>query len=376
MKDRCRQADSGKWYARATWTDPLTGERRYKHVSAATQPKCAAALIAAIADGRAGRVERTAAMTVGDLLETWLAAKQGRVKPSSYTFYESYVRVHLTPAFGTIKLGRLTPSLIQRTYAELRQQGTSPSILTAMHRVLHNALALAERQEHIVRNPAALVEPPAYRSPEAAVWTAEQASRFLSWCDQEPMYGPLMALAVYTGMRQGELLALRWGDVDLSSGMLRVRASSYRGQIGEPKSAAGRRSIALSADALALLARHHAERQAVGQTGRDHLLFSRPDGTVLSFVTVRKRFIRGCEQASVPPIRFHGLRHTHATLMLAAGVHPKVVQERLGHSSIGITLDRYSHHVPGMQQAAAEALDATLRAKTVQNAPPPSPETA
>lgn len=369
MKDRCRQADSGAWYARATWTDPVTGERQYRHVSESTQRKCADKLIQVIADGKAGRSQHASVVTVGDLLATWLSAKEQRVKPSTYIAYESYVRLRLMPNFGSIRIAKLTPVVVQTIYGRMADAGASPSIMAATHRILHNALAMAERQGRIPRNPAALVEPPSYHSPEAAAWTAEEAAAFLAWCDTEPMYGPLMAVAVYTGMRQGELIALRWGDVDLDGAVLRVRASSYRGIMGEPKTAAGKRAIALSPACLDVLRRHHADRQAVNQTGRDNLMFSRPDGRVLSFVTLRKRFIRGCEAAQVPPIRFHGLRHTHATLMLASGVHPKIVQERLGHSSISITLDRYSHHVAGMQATAAAAFDATIRAKSVQNSP-------
>lgn len=376
MKDRCKQAASGAWYARATWTDPVTGERRYKHVSAPTQRKCADRLLSEIASGREGRSPRIVGMTVGALLDLWLTAQHGRVKTSTYTYYESRVRHHLRPRFGAMKLDRLTPATVQRVYARMADDGCSASIIASTHRILHSALTLAERQGSIQRNVASLVSPPRYTYPEAAVWTAEDAARFLAWCDTAPMYGPLCALALYTGLRQGELLALRWRDVDLDAAALRVVSASYRGVITTPKTAASRRAVALSPACVAVLSRHHALRAASNRVGPEDLLFSRPDGRVLSFVTVRKQFISGCAVAGVPPIRFHGLRHTHATLMLAAGVHPKVVQERLGHSSITVTMDRYSHHVSGLQAPAALALDATLRAKSVQHVPETSKETA
>lgn len=376
MKDRCRQAASGAWYARATWTDPLTGHRRYRHVSAPTQAKCAAALITAIADGRSGRAAVSSPLTVGDLLRRWLESKRGRVRESTWTAYESRVRTRLLPVLGTLRLAKASPAAIQRAYVMLAEQGTGGSTFASCHRILHNAFALAEKQGMVPRNPVSLVDPPSYRAPEADVWTAADAGRFLAHAANEPVYGPLMALALYTGLRQGELLALRWRDIDLDTGVLRVRAAAYRGKLSEPKTTAGRRAVALSPDCLAMLRSHHAERARVNQTRPDCLLFSRPDGSILSYVTVRKRFLAAAEAAGVPPIRFHALRHTHATLMLQAAVHPKIVQERLGHSSIAITLDRYSHHAQSLQAPAALALDAAIRAKSVQHLPSGTEESA
>ena len=293
MKDRCKQAASGMWYARATWTDPLTGERRFKHVTERTQAKCGAALVQVIADGRAGRIDRADTMTVAALLDTWLSAKRGRVRPSSYTYYESCVRTRIIPRLGKVRLHKLTPAVIQRVYREMDEDGMSASAITSTHRVLHNALAFAERQGYVARNPVSLAEPPQYRAPEAAVWTAEHAAAFLSWCDREPMYGPLMALALYTGLRQGELLAIRWSDVDLAAAVLRVRASSYRGTVGEPKTQSSRRSVVLSPACVEMLRRHHAEREAVGRARPADLAFSRPDGRLLSFSILGNNLAQG-----------------------------------------------------------------------------------
>ena len=367
MKDRCKQAASGMWYARPTWTDPATGERRFGHVSEPTQRKCADAYLQAVADGRAGRTAVRSVVTVSDVIDEWLAVKRGATKASGFRSYASLARNHLHPRFGRMKVARCTQQAIQRVYAEMLADGASAATVANVHRRLHDVFGLAERRGHVARNPVSLVDPPRHRPPEMETWTAAETDAILRWCATEPVYGPLIALGCYTGMRQGELLALRWGEVDLDGGTVRVRWTAHRGIVTEPKSAASRRSISLSTDCVAMLRAYHAERAALGAANRDHLVFSAFTGSLLSDCTLRRRLSLGCAAAGVRQIRFHGIRHTHATLLLEAGVHPKIVQERLGHASITITLDRYSHAVAGLQRQAAEALDGIIRAKRVQN---------
>ena len=177
-------------------------------------------------------------------------------------------------------------------------------------------------------------------------------------------------LALTTGMRQGELLALRWQDVDLDNGALAVRRTLTRDRagrvtIGEPKSASGRRSIALDSATVAALRRHKASQNARrlqwGEAWQDaDLVFDRGDGALLYHGVARDSFRRAAKRLGLPPIRFHDQRHTAATLMLAGGVHPKIVQERLGHSTVAMTLDRYSHVSMDMQRDAAERLERAL----------------
>jgi integrase len=200
-------------------------------------------------------------------------------------------------------------------------------------------------------------------------WTAEQVRQFLSRVADSP-YRVAWIVLLATGIRRGELLGLRWSDLDLDAGRLQVRRSlvsvGYELHVSEPKTDRGRRSIALDASSVAAL-RQHRKRQleqrvalGLGRPGPESLVIARPDGSPVHPDRLTKLFEAATKAAGLPRIRLHDLRHTHASLALAGGVHPKVVSERLGHASIAITLDTYSHAIPQLDQAAAETVGALI----------------
>jgi integrase len=262
--------------------------------------------------------------------------------------YEEYVRVHAIPALGRIRLGRLTPQHFQRLYQDKLAAGLSPTTVSHLHTVLHGAFAEAVRWGLLSRNVVALARPPRKVHVEVVALTVEEARALLA-AAAGTRFEVLFVLALKTGMRRGELLALRWEDVDLDKGVLQVRGTLRRTReglrIGTPKTAAARRKVVLSPSSVAALGRHRArqqqERQAAGDLWQDFgLVFPNTLGRPMEPRCLLSDVYRPLlERAGLPPITFHTLRHTAATLLLAEGEHPKVVQELLGHAQVSITLD-------------------------------------
>jgi integrase len=306
---------------------------------------------------------------VAEYLSKWLASIEAAVRPATACRYRQMVERHLTPGLGGVRLTKLSAVHLSSFYADRLAAGLSPTTVNNQHMILHRALDQAVKWRLIPLNPCDAAEPPRRAQPEIATWTAAQARTFLRGTADSPL-GAVFRLALLTGMRRGELLALRWQDVDLVRGTLAVRRTLTRDkddhwQMGEPKTAAGRRSIALPPSCVAALKRHHARQRERTMAHRDvwqehGLVFERGDGAMLHPNVLDATFHREAAALGLPRIRFHDMRHTAATLMLEEGVHPKIVQERLGHSSIKMTLDRYSHVSMDMQRHAADALDAAI----------------
>ena len=265
---------------------------------------------------------------------------------------------------------KLSPQHVQQFYAQKLSEGLSSTTVRHIHAVLHRALVHAVKLGLVPRNVTDAVEAPRMRHAQIHPLSVAQARAFLEASRSERLHA-LYVLALSTGMRQGELLALRWQDVDLAHGILQVRAS-LRYQVGrgfvfeEPKTKHGRRSVALPPHAVKALhthrARQEAERQRLGQAWRDEgLVFaSEVGGPIEATNMMRGSFHRVVGRAGVPKIRFHDLRHTAATVLLGARVNPKVVSEMLGHSAISITLDIYAHVLPDMQQDAVTTMQGLL----------------
>ena len=276
-------------------------------------------------------------------------------------------------------LTQLKPEHLQRYYSEKLtggrcdgKGGLSPKTVRHHHVTLHDALQSAVKWGLLLRNPADAVSPPHVQRPEMHIWGEDDINGFLEVAKETP-YHCLFYLALFTGMRRSELLGLKWNDMDLILGEVSVTRSLHHLRDGKivfrsPKTAKGRRTVALPPSATLLLKKHWEkqmlERAMLGipLTG-DDLVFSHPDGKLLLPDTVTHAWINLVSRAGVKAIRLHDARHSHANLMLKQGVHPKIVQERLGHSSIQITLDTYSHVAPGLQQAAAKAFDKLLEHK-------------
>jgi integrase len=247
--------------------------------------------------------------------------------------------------------------------------GLSPRTVQHTHRVLKQALRQAVQWRLLAVNPCEAVEPPKVEEPEIEVLSQGEVATLLRAAEGGRMYAPIL-LALTTGMRRGEVLGVRWSDVDLDGATLRVEQAVEQTKAGlrfkPPKTKRSRRTITLPALTVTALRRHRAqqaeERLALGLAGADDwLVFTRYDGATVEPRFFTKSFTRLAASAGLPHVTFHGLRHTHVTQLLAAGEHVKVVSERAGHSSVAVTLQIYAHTIPGMQTGVADRLDAALR---------------
>jgi integrase len=297
--------------------------------------------------------------------EHWLPAMHARgLRPSTLARYESHVRCAIVPTLGGLPLQAVMPAHLNKLYGTLRAAGRAPKTIRNVHGVLSKALGDAERWGLASRNPARLADPPAVSRPRVRVWSPEQTRAFLAAVGSDRLFA-VWLLAATTGMRRGELLGLRWADVDLDVGVVRVAQARVRAgnQVvaGEPKTARGRRTIALDPATVAAL-RQHRKRQAEERLLADSsdvdsgLVFTMPDGAPIHPNRFSLWFRTRVRAANLPAIRLHDLRHSYATAGLAAGVPPKVISERLGHATVAFTLDTYTSALPALDKSAAEVV--------------------
>lgn len=297
-----------------------------------------------------------------------------RLKPGTWNRYELAVRLHIAPAIGKVKLARLDAATIQRLYSQKLKEGLAPSTVTHMHSVLHGALKVALRLGLVARNVSELVTAPRGRAKEMHTLDPQQARQLLQAARGERLEA-IYVLALTTGMRLGELLALQWKDLDLEHGHLMVRHTLYHGKAGawrllEPKTASSRRKIHLAPMAQQALRDHRVRQQEekdfLREAWADHdLVFARADGEAIRTVHMLERgLLPLLKRADLPVIRFHDLRHTCATLLLLQGANVKVVSELLGHADISITLRIYAHVLPTMSQDLAATMERLLASGT------------
>lgn len=309
------------------------------------------------------------------LLKVYLAqwieqAHKSSIRASSYNMYRIAIYKHINPSLGHIMLQRLTPQQVQAFYTAKLDEGLSAKRVRGLHSVLHVALDNAVKWGLVGKNVCDLVSPPVPQRPEIQPLTLEQAQTLLQVAQTHQLKA-LITVAVTTGMRRGELLGLHWQDVDFQSGTLVVRRSVGRyGKLGvivsEPKTPRSRRKIVLPAFVLDVLREHQAKRQELRENAGEQwremdIVFCNLYGGYIEASNLQNRFKHLLNAACLPDIRFHDLRHSAATLLLGMGVHPKIVQELLGHSSISMTMDIYSHVLPSMQQEAMSKLDGILK---------------
>jgi integrase len=352
-----------------------SGKRRQKWHSVQGTKKDAERELAKLLHQRnSGTYVAPGKLSVRELLEQWLNIIRPNVAPKTFERYQEIVRLHLVPALGHHGLHRVEPSHIASYYAQAQQTGRrkggglSAQTVLHHHRVLHKALNTAVKHGLLGRNPSDAVEPPRPARKQAKALDETQAAALLEALKGTRYYAP-SALALATGMRRGELLALTWPNVDLEKAEVMVCQSLEQTNAGvavkSPKSGRGRR-VALPDFAVESLRGHKTwqleERLALGRAYTDHkLVFAREDGSPWPPDSFTSGFEAAVRRAGISHVNFHALRHSHATLLLKDGVNPKVVSERLGHAKVGTTLDIYAHVLPGMQEDAARRVDQLLR---------------
>jgi integrase len=316
--------------------------------------------------------------TVRRWLTLWLETIEHEVAPRSLDRYTSIVNLHLIPGLGHLPITKLAPTHIQDLYNHFavsgRRDGRTGALATRsrrqIHRVLSSALRRAVEQQVLARNPCDVFRKrlPKVEPREMAALTSEQSALLLGALQDDPIYWPVL-IALATGVRRGETLALRWRHVDLDRGTMKIVESFEQTQRGlrfKPPKNNRSRAVVLPAFAIEELRRRKKE-QAEGllrcgvRQSQDTLLCTQPDGEPMTPVQLTHRFSRLTAKLNgLPKLRFHDLRHTHATQLLLAGVHPRIAQERLGHSTVALTLDLYSHVTSAMQEDAAAKINAAL----------------
>ena len=403
MKTDSRLTKRGQKNGKDVWTAVLPlprgvdGARRQRRFTFVGNKKDAEkALItelAAIGNGTFVAPDRT---TFGQYLTDWLASSRSTFAGKTWERFEGIARVHVIPTLGDVLLQRLTAQHLSKAYAAWRESGLSAQTVIHHHRLLHRVLAQALREGRVRQNVAAIADKPKSTRREMRFLTTEEIARVFAAADGT-RFSPLIAIALATGARRGELLGMKWDDVDLARGTVAIRRSLEQTKRGvhekTPKSGKSR-VIALTAGAIETLRRHRlaeADALGIGRIAGSSYVFAAPEGGawrphlvtdgfrdlgrkagIVSPPTRKRSSTRAGRRASAEAprsqeprrpaeISFHSLRHTCASMLLAQGVHPKVVQEMLGHSSVSITMDLYSHATPTLQSEAAQRLDSVLR---------------
>jgi integrase len=356
--------------------DPKTGQKKQKWFSSwKTKKEAEREMAKKIAEIEQGAYVEPSRMPLKDYLIKWLD-DYARINcaPRTYEGYERIIHQHIIPDLGKITLDKLKPMHIQNYYTKKLTEGRkdgkgglSHRSVLHHHRVLHEALDHAVKWQVISINPAKACTPPKPQKKQFNVLTREEIHILLQAAKGKYFYEAVL-LAINTGLRRGEIYGLRWTDIDFNNKTISIRQTLQRlkgkGLVFREttKTDGSRRSIAVTDATLDILkkikARQARQKLKFGPLYQDHnLVFANEDGTPVNIDYVSREFGRLVKRLDIPYVRFHDLRHTHATLLIEQGIHPKIVSERLGHSSISITMDIYSHVMPNMQKEAVQKLD-------------------
>lgn len=303
-----------------------------------------------------------------DYLTEWFSIKQNSIGIQTAKVYENNLKNRIIPALGNFTLSKLTTLQIQSFINSLNDEGLKRTTVKKSFEIIRNSLEHALDFDLVSKNAASKVKLPKSNKKEMKVWNEHEVNRFLEAGQEDPLY-VVFYLALMTGMRQGEILGLRWKDIDLSRGLIMIRQTlSHDGKTFIPgaKTQSSLRTINLSDLTIKFLKNKKykiaKEKLCFGPAYQDHdLVACTQHGTPLNPSNVRRTFKRLIKLSKVTDIRFHDLRHTHATLLLAKGVNIKIISERLGHSNIKVTLDTYSHVLPSMQEEVARKLDEMIK---------------
>jgi integrase len=366
-----KQRSKGSWrYVISDGYDPVTGKRRQITGTIRGSKRQAEQEFTRIQrDLDEGMLADAGRLTLGTYVENrYLPHIATRVRRTTLKRYRTLFRLHVIPVIGPVRLGKLRPSHVQQVIDRALEKGLNPRTVLHVHRALHAALAQALRWQLIRTNPSQAVRPPRPARPTYFIPSGEGVAQILAEAEGGPWYVPI-SLAATTGMRRGEVLALGWESIDLKAGLVRVvRAAEPSGRTVEmvyPKTDRGRRTVALTKPTIALLRRHRrqqAERRLVAGSdwqGDLDLVVDRGNGGVIHPDLFSQAFQRLSRRLGLK-VRLHDLRHAYACMLLEQGVHPKVVSEALGHSSVAFTLDTYAHVIPSMQTDSARALERAL----------------
>lgn len=342
----------GQW--RAQYTPP--GGKRQTIYGATEREVTRQLRLALGAVVRGETVGTDGRVTLADWTQDWMAAKAATVEPSSLASYR--VRAaRIVSVLGGIRLSRLTAGDVERLDAASLAGGLAPRTVRETHSLLGQMLQTAMERGIVAHNVARLAKPPRVPRGAPAALDERQVGRLLAVARDDPLEA-LWVLAVTTGMRQGELMALRWQDVDLVAGHVTITHGMQRPRrLAHPKSLAGRRRIALPAAARAALARR---RETVASAADSSYVFGGRRGGLLWQSTIHRQWHRLADRAQLPPTKFHELRHTAATLMLRAGESPRVVAEILGHADASLVMRLYGHVLPSMRVDAVSRMDALI----------------
>lgn len=356
-------------YRGAYVVQTVEGPKR-RYVSGKTRDEVHDKLIEALGNRSRGLFFDAGNLTVGDYLIRWLQdSVRGTVRVSTYEVHRHMIEPHIVPALGHVKLRDLNPVHVRGFYRDKLDSGLSAATVRKMHSVLRKALKQAVLDGLIPRNACEAVKPPKLECKEVMPLDRKQAKALLQGASGDRLEA-LYVLAIHTGMREGELLGLKWDDVDLKHSVLRLKRALVRegGKValGDLKTAKSRRSVRLTRSAAEAV-RDHLERQLeeMEQMGSLYqpggLVFATESGTLINPSNLRNRSFKPLlKRAGLTGICFHDLRHTCATLLLSQGTHPKLVQELLGHATIAMTLDTYSHFLPSMGDQTVRAMEAAL----------------
>lgn len=367
MRGHIRKRGSKYTFVIDIGRDPVTKKRKQKRISGFTSEKKARkAMIDMISQLNKGEYVEPTNDTLGNYLDSWLSHKKKRVAHSTYIHYQSYVLNHIKPALGHIRLFDLNARQIQQFYDSLLEEGSlSQRSMHHIHRILSNAIESGVRIGDIQRNVVKAAAPVKVRKKEMNYWNIETLNRFLEKTRVEDYY-IAWYISAFTGMRQGEVLGLKWDCVDFENKTIYVRRAFKKDEgkytIADLKNNSSDRSISISDTDVFELKKHFNQQKAYKlKIGSDYLnknlVVATSTGNHVLPSNLGRAFRRCLKQTEIEKIRFHDLRHTHASMLFQLSVHPKIVQERLGHSSIEVTLDTYSHMLPNMQDAVAESLE-------------------
>jgi integrase len=366
------------WLLRVFLGRDANGKRKYRNdVFIGTKTDAKKELTAKLGLRDGGNLAVGTRQTVGEWLDVWLAGRKLAVGPRTYLDYTTTLDRYVRPALGAIRLSRLTTADIQQLVNEMDARKLAPNTIRLALAPLGAALAKAVTDGKIVKNPSDGITRRAIPSHvERPVLGPAGAAKLLAVCDADDAWGPLITVLLMTGVRPGELCALKWPDVDGST--LRVQRALMQTEDGPSisdgttKTKLNRRAIALSDVELRAFARQRkrvaALRLLAGPEWQDNdLVFPTSTGRPHDARNIGARVLpRLLKRAGLPPMRLYDCRHSMATLLLAGGVNPKIVSERLGHSKVGMTLDTYSHVLPTMQREAADTLARLVSAQPVQ----------